>query len=156
MAVIFGFKKFRPYLIGSHMIVYTDHSALKHFLSKKDAKPKLVRWILLLQEFDCEIRDKNGSENIVVDHLPRILYDRESESSVSECFSDEQLHVVHPDPSYVDIVNYLVAGRIREGWTKNERDRFFHLVKFFIWSDTLICLSTALTKCLGGVFSTMR
>ena len=54
LVVIFGFKKFRPYLIGSHVIVYTNHSALKHLLSKKDAKPRLVRWILHLQEFDCE------------------------------------------------------------------------------------------------------
>jgi len=54
--VIFDFEKFRPYLIGSHVIVYIDHPTLKHLLSKKDAKLTLVRWILLLQEFDCEIR----------------------------------------------------------------------------------------------------
>jgi len=48
LAMIFGFEKFGPYLIRSHVIVYTDHSALKHLLSKKDAKPRLVRWILLL------------------------------------------------------------------------------------------------------------
>ena len=58
LAVIFDFEKFRPYLIGSHVIIYTDHSALKHLLSKKDAKPRLVRWIMLLQEFNYEIRDK--------------------------------------------------------------------------------------------------
>ena len=72
--MIFGFDKFRPYLIGSHVIVYVDHSALKHLLSKKDAKPKVI-WILLLQEFDCEIRDKKGSKNLVANHLPMILYD---------------------------------------------------------------------------------
>jgi len=79
------------------VIVYVDHSALKHLLSKKDAKPRIVRWILLLQEFDCEIRDKKGSENLVAHHLCRILSDRESESIVSECFPDEQLYAVHPD-----------------------------------------------------------
>ena len=52
LAVIFALKKFRAYLIGSHVIVYTDHSALKHLPSKKDAKPRLVWWILLVQEFD--------------------------------------------------------------------------------------------------------
>jgi len=135
LAVIFRFEKFRPHLIGSHVIVYTDHSALKHFLSKKGAKPGLVRWILLLQEFDCEIRDKKGSENLVGDHLSRILSDRESESTVSECFPDEQLYAVHSDPWYAEIINHLVAGRIPKSWTNNDRDRFFHLLKFFVWDD---------------------
>ena len=88
---------------------------------------------MLLQEFDCKTKDKKGSENLIADHLPNIIC--ESESSVSECFPDEKLYVVHPDPWYVDIVNYLVTGRIPEGWTKHDKDRFFHLVKFFIWDD---------------------
>jgi len=94
LAVIFGFEKFRPYVIGSHVIIYTDHYALKHLLSKKDAKPGLVRWILLLQEFNYEIRGRKGSENLIVDHLSRILYDREIESSVSKYFPDKQLYAV--------------------------------------------------------------
>jgi len=73
LAVIFALEKFRAYLIGSHVIVYTDYSALKHLLHKKDAKPRLVRWILLVQEFDREFRDKKGSENLVADHLSRIV-----------------------------------------------------------------------------------
>jgi len=71
------------------VIVYTDHSALKHLPSKKDAKPRLVRWILLVQEFDYEFRDKKGSENLVTDHLSRIVCSRESESQISECFPNE-------------------------------------------------------------------
>ena len=68
LAVIFGFEKFRPYLIRSHVIVYTDDSAHKHFLSRKDVKPTLTRWILL-QEFNCEIRDKKGPKNLIADPL---------------------------------------------------------------------------------------
>jgi len=67
--------------------------------------------------------------------LSRILYDREVEPSVSERFSDEQLYAVYPDPWYAGIVNYLVTGRIPEGWTKNDRDKFFHLAKFFVCDD---------------------
>ena len=62
-AVVFAFKKFRSYVVGSKVIVYTDHAALRHLLAKKDTKPRLLRWILLLQEFDMEIVDKKGIEN---------------------------------------------------------------------------------------------
>jgi len=55
LTVVLGFEKLRPYFIGSHVIVHIDHVALKHIFSKKDAKPRLLRWILLLREFDCEI-----------------------------------------------------------------------------------------------------
>ena len=117
------------------MIDYIDHSALKHLLSNKGAKPGLVRCILLLQKFGYENRDKKGSENLVANHLSRILYDRGSEFSISKCFPNEQLYAVHPKPRYADMVTYLVSGRIPEGWTKNDRDRFLDLMKFSIWDD---------------------
>nr|GFB82275.1 reverse transcriptase domain-containing protein [Tanacetum cinerariifolium] len=58
LAMVYGFKKFRPYLVLSKTIVYMDHSALRYLLAKQDAKLRLLRWILLLQEFDVIIRDK--------------------------------------------------------------------------------------------------
>ena len=72
LAVVFAIDKFRSYIVGAKVIVYTDHAALKYLLTKKDAKPRLIRWILLLQEFAIEIRDKKGVENSVADHLSRL------------------------------------------------------------------------------------
>ena len=69
LAVVVVMAKFRSYLVGAKVIVYTDHAALKYLLTKKDAKPRLIRWIMLLQEFDLEIRDKKGADNCVADHL---------------------------------------------------------------------------------------
>ncbi|KAL6310801.1 hypothetical protein AAG906_017436 [Vitis piasezkii] len=73
LLVVFALDKFRAYLVGSFIIVFTDHSALKYLLTKQDAKARLIRWILLLQEFDLQIRDKKGVENVVADHLSRSL-----------------------------------------------------------------------------------
>nr|GEU60701.1 putative reverse transcriptase domain-containing protein [Tanacetum cinerariifolium] len=72
LAVVYAFEKFRPYLVLSKSIVHTDHSALKYLLNKQDAKPRFLRWVLLLQEFDITIRDKKGSENLAADHLSRL------------------------------------------------------------------------------------
>ena len=72
LVVISTFDKFWSYLLGSKVIVYTDHTALKYLLTKKDSKPRLIRWVLLLQEFDIEIKEKKGSKNVVVDHLSRL------------------------------------------------------------------------------------
>ena len=69
LAIVYAFDKFRAYLVGQKVIVYSDHAALKYRLSKKDTKPRILRWILILQEVDWEVRDKKGSENLIADHL---------------------------------------------------------------------------------------
>ncbi|KAL6316629.1 hypothetical protein AAG906_019537 [Vitis piasezkii] len=66
------------YAIGSSIVVFTDHSALKYLLTKQDAKARLIRWILLLQEFNLQIRDKKGVENVVADHLSRLVISHDS------------------------------------------------------------------------------
>ena len=92
LAVIFAIDKFRSYLIGSKVIVFTDHAALKYLLSKKDAKPRLIRWILLLQEFDLEIKDKSGAEDVIADHLSRLeLPEKGCELPIDDYFKGEQL-----------------------------------------------------------------
>ena len=110
-AVVFALEKFRSYLLGTKVIVFTNHAALRHLLKKKESKPRLIRWILLLQEFDLEIKDIKGVENHVADHLSRLRTNDIQTETIRGTFPDEQLYVLHSStrPWYADLVNYLVT-----------------------------------------------
>jgi hypothetical protein len=140
LAIIFALEKFRSYLIGSKIIVHTDHSALKYLLTKKDAKPRLIRWILLLQEFDIEIRDKPGRENVVADHLSRLECGGDDyRIPIVENFPDEQLFAItnHGLPWYSNLVNYLASGGsyIPEGLAHHEIKKLMRDANIFVWDD---------------------
>ena len=90
LAVVFALEKFCSYLIGTKVIVFSDHVALRYLLTKKEGKPRLIRWILFLQEFDLEIRNKRGSDNLVAEHLSRLIH-VEDTLPLHENFLDEQL-----------------------------------------------------------------
>ncbi|GKE05002.1 reverse transcriptase domain-containing protein, partial [Tanacetum coccineum] len=99
---------------SDYAVVYTDHSALKYLLAKQDAKPRLLRWILLLQEFDVVIRDKKGAENLAADHLSRLENPHQGDiekKEINETFPLETLRMIsfHGDsstPWFADIANY--------------------------------------------------
>ncbi|KAI3770429.1 hypothetical protein L6452_01562 [Arctium lappa] len=117
LAVVFAFDRFRSYLIGTKVIVHTDHSAIKYLFNKTDAKPQLIRWVLLLQEFDLEIIDRKGVDNQVVDHLSRIENHVSSggDHEIKKVFPDEQIlaiqhHFENNVPWYADIAHYLASG----------------------------------------------
>jgi hypothetical protein len=130
LVVVFAIKKFRSYLVGATVIVYTDHVALKYLLTKKDAKPRLIRWILPLQEFDLQITDKKGVENSVADHLSHLQFKESAELPLNDYMRDDTLlKVSTTDPLYANIINYIVAGYIPPGADKKKiiRDSRLHL-----------------------------
>ena len=152
LAVIFAIDKFRSYLTGSKVIVFTDHAALKYLFSKKDAKPRLIRWILLLQEFNLEIKDKSGAENVVADHLSRLeLPDRGSELQIDDYFRGEYLMQILSLPWFADFVNYLVCGVFPPDITYQQRKKFLSDVKHYYWEEPLLykrCGDGLIRRCL--------
>jgi hypothetical protein len=108
LAVEFAFEKFRSYIVNSKVIVYTDHAASKYLLAKKDAKPRLIHWILLLQEFDVEIRDKKGVENVVADHLSRMNRGKDDNELIEDKIRDDHLYRVLDKVTWmIDIIRAI-------------------------------------------------
>ncbi|KAG7529966.1 Ribonuclease H-like superfamily [Arabidopsis suecica] len=168
LAVVFAFEKFRSYLAGSKVTVYTDHAALRHIYAKKDTKPRLLRWILLLQEFDMEIVDKKGIENGVADHLSRMR--TEDEVPIDDSMPEEKLMAIQQLnesaqiwksleqvcsieeklPWYADHVNYLVSGEEPLNLSSYEKKKFFKDINHFYWDKPYLytfCKDKIYWKC---------
>nr|GFC51236.1 reverse transcriptase domain-containing protein [Tanacetum cinerariifolium] len=120
LAVVYAFKIFCSYLIMNKSIVYTNHSTLKYLFAKKDTKARLLRWILLLQEFDFKVIDTRGAENYAADHLSHLENPYENifdPKEINETFPLESLNkVAHKDPSTPwtcadQIIRRCVAGK---------------------------------------------
>ena len=115
-AMIFALEKFMSYLLGIK-VVFTDYVALRYLLKKKESKPRLIKWILLLQEIDLEIKEKKGVENQEADHLSRLRTEDIQTETIRETFPDEKLYVLYSStrPWYANLVNYLVTKEFPSG-----------------------------------------
>jgi hypothetical protein len=145
LAVFFAIDKFRSYFVGVKDIVYTDHASLKYLLTNKDAKPRLIRWIPLLQEFNLEIKDKKGVKNIVADHLSRMQVTNMQEPPINDFLcNDIILKVTDSNPWYANIVNFMVLGYMPPGESKKKlifesrRHLWEDPYLYMVWTDGLL------------------
>ena len=141
LAIVFACEKFRPYILGSHVIIHTDHAAIKYLMEKKEVKLRLIRLALLLQEFDLEIKDKKGCDNVIANHLSRvekpIVQDEERE--IEENFPDEQFFQLSlQSPWYADIVNFLACGIMPPEFIYQQRKKLRTDSRYYIWDDPLL------------------
>ena len=130
LAVVFAFEKFRSYLLGTRVIVHTDHSALRYLMTKNDAKPRFIHWVLVLKEFHFEVRDRKETENQVVDHFSRLedeamryLGDK---TDIDDTFLDEHVLAASQDsiPWFTDFANYLASDIIPSDLSFHQRKKF--------------------------------
>nr|GEZ22842.1 reverse transcriptase domain-containing protein [Tanacetum cinerariifolium] len=151
LAVVYAFEKFWSYLIMNKSIVYTDHSALKFLFAKKDAKARLLRWVLLLQEFDFKVLDTKGAENLASDHLSRLENPYENmldPKEINETFPLETLSMVtfRGDSSalcFADFANYHVGNFIVKGgvYMAKKLSTFSKLTTMDPWRDIMVLTS---------------
>ncbi|GJX50210.1 reverse transcriptase domain-containing protein [Tanacetum coccineum] len=141
--------------------MYTDHSALKYLFAKKDSKARLLRWVLLLQEFDFNIIDTKGAENLAADHLSRLENPYENvldPKEVNEKFPLETLHMVtfrgdSSTPWFADYENYLTGKFIVKGMSSQQKNKFFKDVNHYFWDDPFlfkICTDQVIRRCVHG------
>ncbi|GKA95595.1 reverse transcriptase domain-containing protein [Tanacetum coccineum] len=159
LVVVYAFEKFWSYLVLSKTIVYTNHSALKYLFAKQDAKPRLLRWVLLLQEFNIEIRDKKGAENLAIDHLSRLENPHQGDRvgmEINENFPHETLNMISLNPDnepswFADIANYLVGNVLIKGMSSQQKKKFFKDVRHYFWDDPYlfrICADQIIRRCV--------
>ncbi|GJV74611.1 reverse transcriptase domain-containing protein [Tanacetum coccineum] len=161
LAVVYAFEKFRSYLIMNKSVVYTDHSALKYLFNKKDAKARLLRWVLLLQEFDFKVIDTKGAENYAADHLSRLENPYENvfdPKEINETFPLETLNTVtshdnQSTPWFADIANYHAGNFLIKGMSTQQKRKFFKDVKHYFWDDPYLfrtCADQIIRRCVFG------
>nr|GEU96573.1 DNA-directed DNA polymerase [Tanacetum cinerariifolium] len=161
LAVVYVFKKFWSNLILNKSIVYTDHSALKYLFTKKDSKARLLRWVLLLQEFTFKVIDNKGAENLAADHLSRLENPHQNvldPKEINESFPLETLNLVftrgnQSTPWFADFANYHAGNFIVKGLSSQQKSKFFKDVKHYFWDGPYlfkICADQVIRRCVSG------
>ncbi|GKE55023.1 hypothetical protein Tco_1490179, partial [Tanacetum coccineum] len=128
---------------------------------KRNTKPRLLRWILLLQEFDVVIRDKKGAENLAADHLSRLENPHQSElekKEITETFPLETLGMVtfrgdDNAPWFANFANYHAGNFVIKGMSSQQKRKFFKDVKHYFWDDPFlfkICADQVIRRCVSG------
>jgi len=139
LAVVFACDKFRPYIVDSKVTIHTDHAAIRYLMEKKDAKPRLIRWVLLLQEFDLHIIDRKGAENPVADNLSRLESIPYDPIPVNDSFPNEQLAAIsvssRDSPWYADYANFIVSKYLPPTFSAQQRRKFFYDLRHYFWDD---------------------
>jgi hypothetical protein len=133
LAVVFAFERFRYYIVNSKVIVYTDHAAIKYLLSKKDANPRLIRWILLLQKFDMEIRDKKESDNVVADHLSKMHHGDDGMELIEDRMRDDYLYRVLERGGWMHDIIRCLRKMPLDYLDKNAKRRVIAKTRKFYW-----------------------
>lgn len=153
LAIIYAFDKFKSYLLVYKVIIYTDHVALKCLFAKQESNPRLLRWILFLQEFDMEIQDKKGCENTVADHLCQIspIDETEEKRPIKDEFMDERILAITGVLWFADYANYLVGGVIPNDFDSNKK-KSFCLIVGSICGTTHYCTKKELIGWYKDVF----
>ncbi|XP_060190996.1 uncharacterized protein LOC132620349 [Lycium barbarum] len=158
LAIVFAFEKFRAYLLGTHVIVHTDHAALRYLMTKKDAKPRLIRWVLLLQEFDFEVKDRKGCENQVADHLSRLEEGGRPLDGleINESFPDEQVMAGSHDmiPWYADFANFHASDIMPGDLNFHQKKKFLSDARKFYWDEPYlfrVCADNIIRRCIPEV-----
>ncbi|GKA57648.1 reverse transcriptase domain-containing protein [Tanacetum coccineum] len=136
----------------------TEKEMLVVVLLLKYAKPRLLRWVLLLQEFDITIRDKKGSENLAADHLSRLENPHKDvleNKDINEHFPLETLGVISSEstPWFVDYANYHAGNFIIKGMSTQQKRKFFKDVKHYFWDDPYLfrtCADQIIRRCVHG------
>ncbi|RDX74840.1 Retrovirus-related Pol polyprotein, partial [Mucuna pruriens] len=143
LAIVFALDEFRSYLLDSRIVVFSDHVALRYLLKNPDAKPRLIRWMLLLQEFNIEIKDNKRIE-------------RESgPMPIRDEFPDEQLlHIKTSTPWFVDIYNYVATSQFPSEASRLYKEKLQSDAKYYMWDNPYLwrlCSDQVIRRCIPDV-----